>query len=66
MIATLQLRMKKIRIILTLLTALCAARLSAQELFVDVDFRTYFDNKEFGSCTFTVPEPEKVSGPELR
>lgn len=57
--------MKKIRIILTLLTALCAARLSAQELFVDVDFRTYFDNKEFGSCTFTVPEPEKVSGTDF-
>lgn len=57
--------MKKIRLTLTLLLAVCTASLSAQELFVDADFRMYFDNKEFGSCTFAVPGQDIESGTDF-
>ena len=57
--------MKKIRLTLTLLLAVCTTSLSAQELFVDADFRMYFDNKEFGSCTFAVPGQDIESGTDF-
>lgn len=57
--------MKIVRLSLLLLLATLATKTFAQEIIVGADFKTFFDNKEFGQSKYAIPGLDIESGTDF-